>query len=430
MSQILNRKRILLSDSPDLLLAVRESILQTSQVAPLITSHGNEVMALVRLWKPDLILLESNEIVEICQTLKNSKEFRNIPIIAIIENNKGDLREGVLSAGCDDWLATPLMEMELLNKIQDLIGLRFRKLPRYSHNAPALVSFKGKDFPSKSIDINRRMIFLESDEGLAPATGRNVLLKFQLTKKEPVRCWGRVIRLMARKGRDEEKEIIGMLIRFLDLPPSTAKRIDSLALQQTKKTGQGEDGESSKEFDWLEVDDYEELAQKLSNDEECDFLDNVVLPEAVLKAYLSGLSEKEKDSFKKDGDSLLRRTIATRIKLMDDLTKWKRGGSRHLLEETLEGMGPMEAAIQGEQKKAIEDNLQEDILLWAKIKSELLRTKVEISALGKGYSRFARAMEEAESRSTAHILDPKMIALGILLLISLIFNFVLFQLVG
>lgn len=391
------RKKILLSDDSSLLLGVRESLLQTSQVSPLIASTGSEIMALVRSWKPDLMILGPREVAAVTQTLKNSKEYREIPVIAVLDPSNASEREKTLEAGCDDWLTSPVDEMDLLAKIQDFLGLRFRKLPRYTHNAPALVSFKGKDFPCRSVDINRRMIFVETSEGLAPATDRNVRLSFQLTKEEPISCWGRVVKLMARKGPQEEKEIIGMLIRFLDLPASAQRRIDTLALRQYDNARLPEEAPAGKAFAFYDTEFYRDQLNALLGGESRDLEEKLSIPPAVLTTYLSSLSSEERSAIRaQDKNSALLQSIAVRVHLMDEITKFREGAPLERVGNTLAVAQRSVAQLQDKLDDAIQRNDEASMQLWAAIKTETLRNAVDLESMTRRNSPFVRTLENAQ----------------------------------
>lgn len=424
MSETHKRKRVLFSDEGALLLSVRESLLQTSQISPLIASNNTEIMAIVRTWQPDLLILGPQDIAATTQTLKSSKDYRDIPLIAVLEPGDASTREKTLEAGCDDWLPAPVDEMEMLNKVQDFVGLRFRKLPRYSHNAPALVTFKGKDFPSRSIDINRRMIFLESSEGLAPATGRNVQMRFQLTKEEPITCWGRVVKLMARKGFHDEKETIGMLIRFLDLPLSAQKRIDALANRQYENARLPEQPAPDKVFTWHDMAFYRDSLPALLQSKYGDLEQKYSIPPAVLTTYLSTLSAEEQTSIKAaSADTLISRSIAVRIQLMDELSKFREGAPLDRLSATLAVCERMLEEIQRTIDQTIHTNDPEKLLLWSGIKCEMIRNRVEIESIQRRQAPFAKTLETVESRQ--QLGTPRWILWAIVLLLafSLFINF-------
>ena len=75
-------------------------------------SDGNEALILARRYRPDLILMDIQlpEIsgLEVTKLLKEDKDLRQIPVIAVTAfAMKGD-RERIRSGGCEDYIAKPI----------------------------------------------------------------------------------------------------------------------------------------------------------------------------------------------------------------------------------------------------------------------------------------------------------------------------------
>jgi two-component system cell cycle response regulator DivK len=71
--------------------------------------------------QPDLILMDINlpdiNGLEATQRLKASPQLAWIPIIAVTANAMHGDRDNCLAAGCDGYLAKPVMKNELLNTV-------------------------------------------------------------------------------------------------------------------------------------------------------------------------------------------------------------------------------------------------------------------------------------------------------------------------
>ena len=83
---------------------------------------GKEGIEIAQKERPDLILMDLSLPVmdgwEATRRLKANAELRSIPVIALTAHAmKGD-EEKALAAGCDDYLAKPINEDELIAKIE------------------------------------------------------------------------------------------------------------------------------------------------------------------------------------------------------------------------------------------------------------------------------------------------------------------------
>jgi CheY-like chemotaxis protein len=83
--------------------------------------NGNEGIEIAEQERPELILMDLSLPImdgwEATRRLKANADLRSIPVIALTAHAmKGD-EEKALAAGCDDYLAKPIDEDELMAKI-------------------------------------------------------------------------------------------------------------------------------------------------------------------------------------------------------------------------------------------------------------------------------------------------------------------------
>lgn len=107
-------------DNPQNMRLVRK-ILTAAGYDVLEAVTGQTGMEVVDSHRPDLVLMDVNlpdiNGLEATTRLKANPELRSIPIVALTANAMHGDRESCLAAGCDGYLAKPVMKTELLNTV-------------------------------------------------------------------------------------------------------------------------------------------------------------------------------------------------------------------------------------------------------------------------------------------------------------------------
>ncbi|OGP49708.1 MAG: hypothetical protein A2Y79_05325 [Deltaproteobacteria bacterium RBG_13_43_22] len=115
---------LLVEDNPDNLTTVRAVLQNQYQLRE--AKDGEEGLRLAAETRPDLILLDmalpKMDGYEVVRRLKENRELRPIPVIAMTAQfMKGD-REKILDAGCDDYITKPIDSESFLKKIREWLG--------------------------------------------------------------------------------------------------------------------------------------------------------------------------------------------------------------------------------------------------------------------------------------------------------------------
>ncbi len=89
---------------------------------------GQETLAKVKSFKPDLVLLDvmmpKLSGFEVCQKLKADPAARKIMILMVTAlNESGDIERAV-KAGTDDFLSKPVNKIELVKRVQNMLRLK------------------------------------------------------------------------------------------------------------------------------------------------------------------------------------------------------------------------------------------------------------------------------------------------------------------
>lgn len=128
-------KILYVEDNPQNMRLVRK-ILVAAGYEVIEAINGLSGIAAAETEKPDLILMDVNlpdiNGLEATTRLKANPPVASIPIIALTANAMHGDRENCLAAGCDGYLAKPVMKNELLNTVA--IFLKHSPPP---HSTPA-----------------------------------------------------------------------------------------------------------------------------------------------------------------------------------------------------------------------------------------------------------------------------------------------------
>lgn len=93
-----------------------------------LADDGQETMDKVISFQPDLILLDvmmpKLSGFEVCKKIKDDPQTRKIMILMVTAlNEQGDVERGV-EAGTNDFLSKPVLRIELLTRVQNMLHLK------------------------------------------------------------------------------------------------------------------------------------------------------------------------------------------------------------------------------------------------------------------------------------------------------------------
>jgi two-component system alkaline phosphatase synthesis response regulator PhoP len=121
------RKKILLVDDTDTILLFLKTLLTGQNFEFLTAKNGAEAVEKARRERPDLVLLDIfmpvMDGIEACRVMKGDPELKDIPVVIVTARSEAENVERCLDAGCDDYVFKPVRKLELLDKINRLLGL-------------------------------------------------------------------------------------------------------------------------------------------------------------------------------------------------------------------------------------------------------------------------------------------------------------------
>jgi two-component system cell cycle response regulator DivK len=121
-------KTILIVEDNELNMKLFNDLLESNGHATLRTKSGLEAISLARSHRPDLILMDIQlpEIsgLEVTRRLKEDKDLRDIPVIAITAfAMKGD-EEKILQGGCEAYLSKPISVAKFLETVNSFLAAK------------------------------------------------------------------------------------------------------------------------------------------------------------------------------------------------------------------------------------------------------------------------------------------------------------------
>lgn len=122
------RNRILIADDNQANSELLEAYLADVDCELAFAVDGDDALAKVTSFRPDLILLDvmmpKKSGFEVCRQLKSDSASRRIMILMVTALNElGDIERAV-AAGTDDFLSKPVHKLELLKRVENMLRLK------------------------------------------------------------------------------------------------------------------------------------------------------------------------------------------------------------------------------------------------------------------------------------------------------------------
>lgn len=118
--------KILIADDEPNIVASLEFLMTRSGYEVRTARDGDEALALVESFQPDLVLLDvmipSRSGYEVCQKMRERPEWRHIKIMMLsAKGREAEVSKG-LSIGADAYMTKPFSNRELIARIGGLLG--------------------------------------------------------------------------------------------------------------------------------------------------------------------------------------------------------------------------------------------------------------------------------------------------------------------
>jgi len=119
------RKVLVADDEPNIVTAL-EFLLRRAGYDVRAAGNGDETLALVENWQPDVVLMDIMMPVksgyEVCQRMRSRAEWNHIKIVMVsAKGREAEVNKG-LSLGADLYVTKPFSTQELIEQINGLVA--------------------------------------------------------------------------------------------------------------------------------------------------------------------------------------------------------------------------------------------------------------------------------------------------------------------
>lgn len=120
-------KKVLIADDEPNIVASLEYLMTKSGYEVSIARNGEEALALVESFLPDVVLLDvmmpRKSGYEVCQKMRERPEWRHIKVVMLsAKGREAEVSKG-LSLGADVYITKPFSNQELMARIAELMSL-------------------------------------------------------------------------------------------------------------------------------------------------------------------------------------------------------------------------------------------------------------------------------------------------------------------
>ncbi|HEV8435717.1 MAG TPA: response regulator [Thermoanaerobaculia bacterium] len=121
------KKKILLVDDSSTVILMEKMILSKGPYEIVTARDGVEGVAKAKSEKPDVILLDvmmpNLDGLSACSAIRNDEATAHIPIIMVTTRGEEHNMETAYRNGCTDYVTKPINGLELLTKLNNILGM-------------------------------------------------------------------------------------------------------------------------------------------------------------------------------------------------------------------------------------------------------------------------------------------------------------------
>ena len=160
-------KKLLLADDSVTIQKVVELTFQEEDYEVSIVGNGLEALEKIKEERPDIILADISmpglNGIDLCEKLKNNSNYKNIPIILLINSFEEFDRKKGDKIGVDGYIEKPFESQDLIDIVQSLTEKK--EMPEEEEKEEqSLKSSLDKKMESFSMDKKRKSLLIDDDD--------------------------------------------------------------------------------------------------------------------------------------------------------------------------------------------------------------------------------------------------------------------------
>jgi CheY-like chemotaxis protein len=212
-------KRILLSNHPEILRPMEDSLVHRDGFSVLIANDGREAFEIIEEYDPALAILDL-EMMELggdqcCRRVKGDPILCKTPVILVARKECEEEVRRCREAGCNEIIFKPIDGWKLVAAACRLLGISERRARRVGLSLPAHIGKTQRHLrPGTILDLNTDGTFVETRKLFPIDT--EVVVEFSIPGGEDIQVRGRVAWVNHPEWMKEVRLPVGMGLQFIE----------------------------------------------------------------------------------------------------------------------------------------------------------------------------------------------------------------------
>lgn len=232
--------KVLIVDDSKLAVDFERDALSRADCDIRVAATGKDALDLIPIFRPDMVILDLYMPVmngdECCRIIKSDPSLKHITVVMTTYAEREEDRERCLAAGCDEFLAKPFSEIDLLKiaeRSSNIIVREFVRLPMF---LDVYFGVEGKVYKGYMHDLSGGGALIDSEA--IPHDATTLDLSFKLPgQTQTFEIEAEVVRVVDKRLELNRDVAVGFGVRFSKLPEDAKSAINSYVKEKMLEKG-------------------------------------------------------------------------------------------------------------------------------------------------------------------------------------------------